>query len=135
MKKCETIGCQAFVIEGQILCDKCAQKLVCTPQVPFKEFKARVPEMPLTLMGVHMDTSPSGLAAKYPQYYKSTQGMTEVDVYAVHKLFDIQDPSGAIQHASKKLLLSGVRTGNKTKYQDIIEARDTLNRWLELNKE
>lgn len=75
------------------------------------------------------------LAQKYPKYYKSTQGMTEIDVYAVHYLFDIQDPSGAIQHASKKLLLSGVRTGGKSKFQDIKEARDTLNRWLELNKE
>lgn len=75
------------------------------------------------------------LAQKYPKYYKSTQGMTEIDVYAVHYLFDIQDPSGAIHHASKKLLLSGVRTGGKSKFQDIKEARDTLNRWLELNKE
>lgn len=124
MKKCETIGCQAFVTEGQCLCNTCAQKLVNTPQVPFKEFKAKVPEL-----------SPVSLATKYPQYYKSTQGMTELDVYAVHKLFDIQDPSGAIQHASKKLLLSGVRTGNKSKFKDITEARDTLNRWLELNKE
>jgi hypothetical protein len=124
MKKCETIGCQAFVIEGQILCDKCTQKLVCTPQVPFKEFKAKVPEL-----------STVSLAAKYPKYYKSTQGMTEVDVYAVLKIFDIQDPSGALHHATKKLLLSGVRTGGKTKQQDITEARDTLNRWLELNKE
>lgn len=124
MKKCETIGCQAFVIEGQILCEKCSQKLVCTPQVPFKEFKAKVPELPTV-----------SLAAKYPKYYKSTQGMTEVDVYAVLKIFDIQDPSGAIHHAAKKLLLSGVRTGGKTKQQDITEARDTLNRWLELNKE
>lgn len=124
MKKCETIGCQAFVIEGQFLCEKCSQKLVNTPQVPFKEFKAKVPEL-----------STVSLAAKYPKYYKSTQGMTEVDVYAVLKIFDIQDPSGALHHASKKLLLSGVRTGGKTKQQDITEARDTLNRWLELNKE
>ena len=124
MKKCETIGCQAFVIEGQFLCEKCSQKLVNTPQVPFKEFKAKVPEL-----------STVSLAAKYPKYYKSTQGMTEVDVYAVLKIFDIQDPSGAIHHAAKKLLLSGVRTGGKTKQQDITEARDTLNRWLELNKE
>jgi hypothetical protein len=124
MKKCETIGCQAFVIEGQILCNNCAQKLVNTPQVPFKEFKAKVPEL-----------STVSLAAKYPKYYKPTQGMTEVDVYAVLKIFDIQDPSGAIHHAAKKLLLSGVRTGGKTKQQDITEARDTLNRWLELNKE
>jgi hypothetical protein len=52
----------------------------------------------------------------------------------VHKLFNIQDPSGCIQHASKKLLLSGVRTGGKSAYDDIKEARDTLTRWLELNK-
>ena len=70
---------------------------------------------------------------KYSKYFKSTKGMTEVDVYAVHKIFEIDDPSGALQHASKKLLLSGVRTGGKSKFQDIQEARDTLNRWLELN--
>lgn len=75
------------------------------------------------------------LAKKYPAYHKSVAGVETVDVYHVHQLFNIQDPSGAIQHASKKLLLSGVRTGGKTKYQDIKEARDTLNRWLELNKE
>lgn len=74
------------------------------------------------------------MSQKYPKYYKSVQGLKEVDVYAVHQLFDIQDPSGAIQHASKKLLLSGVRTGGKSVYDDIREARDTLTRWLEINK-
>ena len=59
--------------------------------------------------------------------------MTELDVYAVHVLFGINDPSGAIHHASKKLLLSGARTGGKTIYEDIREARDTLTRWLELH--
>lgn len=113
MKKCETIGCQAYITAEQSLCVPCTEKYKSKIQPPLKE----------------------GLATKYPKYYKSTQGMTEVDVYAVHSLFDIQDSSGAIQHASKKLLLSGVRTGNKTKHQDITEARDTLNRWLELNKE
>jgi hypothetical protein len=77
----------------------------------------------------------SSLSVLYPKYYKSTEGLEEVDVYAVHKLFDVQDPSGAIQHASKKLLLSGTRTGGKSKYKDIKEARDTLSRWLELNQE
>ena len=75
------------------------------------------------------------LANLYPKYFKSVAHLKEVDVYAVHNLFGINDPSGAIQHASKKLLLSGVRTGGKSKYQDIREARDTLNRWLELNEE
>ena len=76
---------------------------------------------------------PESMAQKYPKYYKPVGKLTEVDVYAVHKLFNIQDPSGAIQHASKKLLLSGVRTGGKTPYKDIQEARDTLTRWLQLN--
>lgn len=73
------------------------------------------------------------MAQKYPKYYKPVGELTEIDVYAVHKLFDVQDPSGALQHASKKLLLSGVRTGGKSPYKDIQEARDTLTRWLQLN--
>lgn len=72
------------------------------------------------------------MAARYPQYYKDVTGYSEIDVYAVHKLFAIDDPSGAIQHASKKLLLSGNRTGGKPKHKDIKEARDTLTRWLAL---
>lgn len=71
----------------------------------------------------------------YPKYYKDVSDVEEVDVYHVHQIFNIQDPSGAIQHASKKLLLSGVRTGGKSFYDDIREARDTLNRWLEINTE
>lgn len=73
------------------------------------------------------------IADMYPKYYKAVNDKF-LDVYGVHKLFDIQDPSGCIQHASKKLLLSGVRTGGKSAYDDIKEARDTLTRWLELNK-
>ena len=61
--------------------------------------------------------------------------LDELDVYAVHQVFNIQDPSGAIQHASKKLLLSGVRTGGKSKRDDIKEARDTLTRWLQLDEQ
>ena len=73
------------------------------------------------------------MSEKYPQYYKSVAHLTEIDPYAVHHLFGVSDPSGAIHHASKKLLLSGVRTGGKSAYQDIKEARDALNRWLQLN--
>lgn len=88
-------------------------------------------------MAIHAIKASTNLASdtakKYPKYYKSVTHLDEIDVYQVHNLFNIQDPSGAIQHASKKLLLSGVRTGNKTQYKDIQEARDTLNRWLEMN--
>lgn len=77
----------------------------------------------------------SPMAALYPAYYKDVSHISEIDVYMVHYLFDIKDPSGAIQHASKKLLLSGTRTGGKSMFKDIKEARDTLNRWLEMNPE
>lgn len=86
---------------------------------------------------VNMQNKPADLtktmSGKYPQYFKDVSELAEVDVYQIHHLFGIDDPAGCIQHASKKLLLSGVRTGGKSKYQDIKEARDTLNRWLELN--
>ena len=74
----------------------------------------------------------SRMSELYPKYYKDVSRLSEIDVYAVHDLFAINDPSGCIQHASKKLLLSGVRTGGKSAYEDIREARDTLNRKLEL---
>lgn len=72
------------------------------------------------------------LADRYPDYYKSVGDMTEIDTYAVHHLFRVEDNSGCLQGASKKLLLSGA---SKTRYRDIREARDTLTRWLQLNQE
>jgi hypothetical protein len=71
---------------------------------------------------------------KYPEYYKDVSDIDYMDVYEVHSRFNVEDPSGCIQHASKKLLLSGVRTGGKGRYKDIKEARDTLTRWLEINE-
>ena len=70
---------------------------------------------------------------RYPKYYKDVSELTEIDVYQTHELFQIDDCSGCVQHASKKLLLSGVRTGGKSKADDIKEARDTLTRWLQIN--
>lgn len=78
---------------------------------------------------------PKTMAEKYPKYYKPVGNLTEVDTYAIGKLFPVDDPTGCIMHARKKLLVPGTRTGGKTFRQDIVEARDTLNRWLELNPE
>jgi hypothetical protein len=74
------------------------------------------------------------VSEKYAAYQKDVRKLDSIDVYETHRLFAIDDPSGCLQHASKKLLLSGVRTGGKTKLQDIEEARDTLNRWLEMER-
>ena len=72
------------------------------------------------------------MVKQYPKYYKDVSSLSDIDVYAVHELFDINDPSGCIQHASKKLLLCGVRTGGKDVATEIKEARDTLTRKLQL---
>ena len=111
MSYCIALGCVNPVTHDQRFCSSCAGTLVRSKLVE--------PSLPQL----------------YPKYYKNVDGLTEVDVYAVHQLFNIQDPSGAIQHASKKLLLSGVRTGGKSKRDDIREARDTLNRWLQLDEQ
>lgn len=113
MVKCKSINCTGTTSHGEDFCPACT-----------------------TLSSYVVATGPSEqLSKKYPQYYKDVSDVTEVDVYSVHQLFNIQDASGCIQHASKKLLLSGVRTGGKSAFKDIKEARDTLTRWLQLNPE
>ena len=118
---CRSIGCTNHIHNPkEDFCEECLA-FVSTKAVTVEE--EEVPQTQET----------SSMAQKYPNYYKPVGNLTEVDVYAVHKLFNVQDPSGALHHASKKLLLSGVRTGGKTPYKDIQEARDTLTRWLQLN--
>lgn len=111
-RRCKALNCNSIVKDNGEFCPSCSESISQRLQKP----------------------ASLSIADKYPQYYKKTHGLTEIDVYAVHHLFDIQDPSGCIQHASKKLLLAGVRTGGKSPIKDITEARDTLNRWLELNQ-
>ena len=69
----------------------------------------------------------------YEKYFKDVSGYDVIDVYRAHRIFGLTDE--ALCHASKKLLLSGVRTGGKTLEQDVREARDSLNRWLEMLQE
>lgn len=109
--------CVAMPERGQTLCKHHLNERITDEDVPSR----RSSDVPMSEL--------------YPQYYKPVGNLTELDVYAVHMLFDIQDPSGAIQHASKKLLLSGKRTGGKSMVKDIREARDALNRWLQLHPE
>lgn len=74
------------------------------------------------------------MSERNPQAFKSVGDMSEVDVYAVHHIFQIPDPSGCLQHASRLLLLAGAST-NQSIHADVREARDILNRWLQLNEE
>lgn len=117
MSLCKSIMCENETLPGLDFCEECRSDSF--PEV----VKKPMVQLELTLSN------------QYPKYYKPVGDLKEIDVYAVHSLFQITDPSGCIHHASKKLLLSGVRTGGKSAYDDIREARDTLNRWLQLNPE
>ena len=119
MIQCKTIGCSGSVSPEKGSSDYCQE---CCDERHIKTDQSDITDL-------------QSLSEKYPNYYKKVGNLTEIDVYAVHHLFNVQDPSGCIHHSSKKLLLSGVRTGGKSAYKDIKEARDTLNRWLQLNQE
>ena len=115
MAKCKSIGCFEEAAENSDFC------IACIEQTAYATNCAAELEQ-------------GNMSARYPAYYKDVSDLTEVDVYAVHNLFQINDPSGCIHHASKKLLLSGARTGGKSQFKDIKEARDSLTRWLQLNE-
>ena len=72
-----------------------------------------------------------GVERKHSHYFKDVRHLDYVDIYQVCKLFEVEDPSHCTQHSIKKLLMSGKR-GVKDKMKDIIEARDTLNRYLQI---
>ena len=116
MKICKTMGCTTVITQHHSgdFCPDCMKEISNVTGVPSHQ--------------------PS-MSELYPKYYKDFSDVDEADVYLVHDRFKIEDHSGCIHHASKKLLLSGVRTGGKSKYKDVKEARDTLNRWLAINSD
>lgn len=73
-----------------------------------------------------------GSERKHSHYFKDVRHLDYVDVYQVCKLFPVDDDSGAITHARKKLLVAGGRGAGKDMIKDITEARDTLNRYLQI---
>lgn len=74
------------------------------------------------------------LGSKHSHYFKDVSDLDELDVYRVCELFEVNDTSGAKQHAIKKLLCSGKR-GAKDERKDLEEARDTINRKLAMMAE
>ena len=74
----------------------------------------------------------NGSERKHSHYFKDVRHLDYIDVYQVCKLFPVDDDSGAITHARKKLLVAGGRGAGKDMIKDITEARDTLNRYLQI---
>lgn len=75
-----------------------------------------------------------------PEYYlkriplsekDKENGYVTVDPYRIARLWELKDP--ALFQAFKKTLCGGQR-GGKDLLQDVKEARDALNRWLELEE-
>lgn len=66
-------------------------------------------------------------------YFKDVSHLDKIDVYRVLKLFNVTDQN--IGHAVKKLLCPGQRSGGKSFEQDLIDARDSINRALEMIEE
>lgn len=73
-----------------------------------------------------------GSERKHSHYFKDVRHLDYIDVYQVCKLFPVDDDSGAITHSIKKLLVAGGRGAGKDMIKDITEARDTLNRYLQI---
>ena len=72
---------------------------------------------------------------RHSHYFKDVSHLSEVDIYRVCAIFQVDDHSGAIQHAVKKLLLPGQRGAGKDARKDIQEAIDTLTRKLAMMAE
>jgi len=65
------------------------------------------------------------------QHYDKQIGGQKLDVYRICREYGVTDP--AIFQSIKKLLRCG--QAHKDARQDVIEARDGLNRWLEMDEE
>lgn len=69
--------------------------------------------------------------AKNP-YFKDISKLDKLDIYRILQIYEVDDH--ALGHAIKKLLCAGNR-GHKDKYQDVVEAIKSLDRWLDMQVE
>lgn len=76
-------------------------------------------------------SAPQRTPRRHLHYFKDVSQINEIDVYRVCELFGVDDPSGATQHAVKKILCAGQR-GAKDRAKDYQEAIDTLTRRVEM---
>ena len=71
---------------------------------------------------------------KHNHYFIDVRGLDYIDPYMIAYLYNIDDPSGATQHALKKLLVPGKR-GHKDVDTDLSNVIDTSNRLLEIKQQ
>lgn len=78
------------------------------------------------------NTKSEDVERKHSHYFKDVRHLDYIDIYEINKLFPIDDDTDCILHARKKLLVCGGRGGSKDMITDITDARDTLNRYLQI---
>lgn len=141
---CTNTGCNDQTEEGQHRCPTCivfdykGKRPSAEEQQKAADASRDIQELDSGIVTITLGrrAEDTPMSEKYPKYYKRLpEGVTEADTYLVNKLFPVADDSGCIIHARKKLLVPGSRTGGKSFYEDIKEARDTLTRWMELHPE
>lgn len=80
------------------------------------------------------DLNESSDSRKHNHYFIDVRGLDYIDPYMIAYLYNIDDPSGATQHALKKLLVPGKR-GHKDVDTDLNNVVDTSNRLLEIKQQ
>lgn len=96
--------------------------------VVLNQFAVNLKDFPCVLA-----TEPDLVKKQHRHYFKDVSHLKEIDVYRVIELFGVTD--SCLQHALKKLLVSGGRDGNKSKEQDVRDVIASCNRWLEMQAE
>ena len=118
---CKTIGCTNEIEES--LTDYCNPCLIAEPmqyKIGENPYPFTIPERRATNR-YSTDREEAG--------FKDVSEVDEIDIFQIHYIFNLPDPSGALQEASRKLLLCG--GSERCVYQDVEEARNILNRWLQ----
>lgn len=79
-----------------------------------------------------VSVSQKDFKVEYPHYRKDIRKFSILDIYLLCHLYEVDDKSGVIHHAIKKLLASGKR-GSKNANKDKLEVLVTLLRGYELD--
>ena len=124
--------------EGEYLDEDCSEE--CCSEYEFgdveddrKEEYCFAKEFERILNGkFELNTKPEDFERKHSHYFKDVRHLDYIDIYELNKLFPIDDDTDCILHARKKLLVCGGRGGSKDMITDITDARDTLNRYLQI---
>lgn len=129
---CKTIGCGAL-FEAAVASDFCTQcmsareGLITTLMTALPQIE--VNELMATSGGFHDRLQED---RKHAHYYRSVEGLTEVDVYRILEIFNVTDHP--LAHIAKKALCAGLR-GHKDLERDLNDIIDTAERKLEMLEE